>query len=123
MSAFGKRQGGGRRAAPRENLPLIAVFTTRTRSHAARLVDLSATGARLKGDDLPPPDEDLILAVENVSAYGVVKWRRLGFCGIEFDAPLPPLAVHSLERAVLTARGLPPEIKAAMDDWNLGIAR
>ena len=123
MSTFGKRNGGGRRRATREQRPLVAMFTTRTRSHSALLVDLSATGARLRGSDLPGRDEDLILHVEGLAAYGIVKWSRLGFCGIAFDDPLSPGEIKTLERAVNLARGLPPELKAAMDDWSLGLAR
>jgi len=123
MSAFGKREGGGRRNAEREDLSLIAVFTTRTRSHSALLVDLSATGARVRGNDLPEVDEDLILTVEDVSSYGIVKWKRMGFCGIEFDAPLSLAAIKQLEHKVRIARGLPPQIMAAMEDWAIGLAR
>ena len=123
MTAFGKCKGGGRRRAPREFLPLIAVFTTRTRSHHALLIDVSSTGARLRGDDLPQDGEDLMLNVEGVISYGTVAWSRLGFCGIAFDCPLPPGCLQKLEQKVSRARGLPPEIAAAMEDWTLGIAR
>lgn len=123
MSTFGKRGGGGRRRAEREQLPLIVVFTTRTRSHAAGLVDLSATGARLRGSDLPAPDEDVMLSVEGVSAFAIVRWCRLGFCGVEFESPLSPAEIRSLEKRVQAARGLAPETMAAMEDWTLGIAR
>ena len=123
MSAFGKRQGGGRRSAEREDLPLIAVFTTRTRSHSAMLVDLSATGARVRGNDLPEVNQDLILSIEDVSSYGIVKWKRMGFCGIEFDASLSVASIKQLEHKVRIARGLPPQIMAAMEDWAIGLAR
>jgi hypothetical protein len=123
VSTFGKRQGGGRRSADREHLPLIAIFTTRTRSHAAGLVDLSVTGARLRGTELPAADEDLILNIEGLSAYAVVKWSRLGFCGVEFDVPLSAPEITSLEQRVRAARGLAPELMAAMEDWTLGLAR
>jgi hypothetical protein len=120
---FGKCNGGGRRRAHREFLPLIAVFTTRTRSHHAFLVDLSSTGARLRGDDVPEKGEDLMLSIEGVLTYGTVAWSRLGFCGIAFDSPLPLADIRLLEQKASKARGLPPEMTAAMDDWNLGLAR
>ena len=123
MSSFGKREGGGRRSAEREDLSLIAVFTTRTRSHSAMLVDLSATGARVRGSDFPDVNQDLILTIEGVSAYGIVKWKRMGFCGIAFDAPLSLAAIKQLEHKVRIAGGLPPQIMAAMEDWVIGLAR
>ncbi len=123
MKSFGKSNGGGRRGASRESLPLIAAFATRTRSHHASLVDVSSTGLRLKGDNLPARDEDLVITVESKSVYGVVAWSRLGYCGVEFDTPLPAETLDLLEQRVRRARGLPPEIAAAMDDWQLGAAR
>ena len=123
MSAFGKCKGGGRRRAHREHLPLIAIFTTRTRSHHAMLVEVSTTGLRLRGDDLPAEGEDLMVTIEGVTSYGVVAWSRLGFCGIAFDSPLPAGSLQFLEQKVTRARGLPPELVAAMEDWNLGVAR
>jgi hypothetical protein len=123
MTTFGKRKGGGRRRAAREHLPLIAVFTTRSRSHPAVLVDVSSTGVRLRGDDLPGRGEDLLVTIEGVTSYGVVAWSRLGFCGIAFDSPLPAGSLQLLEQRVAKARGLSPELMAAMEDWQLGVAR
>jgi hypothetical protein len=123
MTTFGKRNGGGRRRAHRETLPLVAVFTTRTRSHHGVLVDLSSTGARLRGTDLPEMGEDLMLSIEGVLTYGTVAWSRLGYCGIAFDGPLPAGTMQMLEQRAAEARGLPPEMKAALDDWTLGLAR
>ena len=72
MSTFGKAQGGGRRSAPREGVPLIAIFTTITRSHRALVVDISATGVRLRGDELPQKGEALDINIEDVRAFGIV---------------------------------------------------
>ena len=123
MSTFGRRQGGGRRRGFREHLPLIAVFTTRTRSHHAVVADLSSTGVRLKGDELPQCDEDVMLSIEGMPSYGFVVWSRSGFCGIQFDAPLMAGQIKALQHRVMKARGLPPELMAAMDDWTIGLAR
>jgi hypothetical protein len=123
MTVFGKREGGGRRHAERESVPLIAVFTTRTRSHSAVVADLSNTGARLRGSDLPAPGEDIIVNVEGLSAFATVIWSRLGFCGIAFEACLTQPQIWSLEQQARTARGLTPEVQAARDDWTGGMAR
>ena len=123
VSTFGKRLGGGRRRTSRQPLPLIAVFTTRTRSHHAVVADLSDTGVRLKGDLLPQCDEDVMLSIEGMAAYGFVVWARSGFCGIQFDAPLMAGQMKALQHRVMKAGGLSPELLAAMDDWTLGLAR
>ena len=123
MSTFGKCSGGGRRSAAREVAPLVAVFTTLTQSHAVTLVDVSATGARLRGDFLPRMAEELLLSVEGVRTFGHVVWSESGECGVEFDEPLQPAAVEELRTKVARSAGLRPDWKAAMDDWMLGFAR
>lgn len=45
----------------------------------------------------------------------------MGFCGTEFDAPLTLAAIMELEHKVRIARGLPPQIMAAMEDWANGL--
>lgn len=123
MVAFGKCKGGGRRSAPRSSAPLIAIVTTLTASHSAVLLDVSATGARLQGPDLPQTGEDLFVSIERVVAFGTVVWAKESVRGIAFDEPLNPRDEQQLRQRVSQAHGLPPEIKAAFDDWVLGVAR
>ena len=123
MVGFGRSTGGGRREDKRETAPLVATLTTRLGTHQGILVDVSSTGARVRGDKLPGVDEDLVLGVEKVRAFGTVRWCSAGDCGIEFDAPLGPDEVVSLRREVAKGAGLPPDMKAAMEDWIVGKAR
>lgn len=123
MSSFGRKDGGGRRSAARARGPLTAVFTTVTRSHAATLVDVSADGARLCGDDLPAVGELAELRIGGVHAFGVIRWVRGRECGLLFDIPLDAEEVEWLSSQVSCAAGLPPEIRAAYDDWTVGFAR
>ena len=123
MSAFGKCEGGGRRSTARAEAPLMAVFTTRTRTHTAVLADVSSTGARLRGADLPIMGEDLLLGIDTVRAFGIVAWSENGECGIAFDAPLQADEEEALRQKVSAARGLPPDIKAAFDNWVVGCGR
>lgn len=120
MGAFGKCAGGGRRAAPREAAPLLAVYTTVTRSHSALLVDVSSTGARLRTPDPPEQDDELFVTVAKVKAFGNVAWVRDGEFAIAFDEPLEPAELASLRSNVSSSFGLPPDVKAALDDWVLG---
>jgi hypothetical protein len=68
-------------------------------------------------------DDDAVLGVDKVRAFGIVRWHSGTDCGIEFDRPLGTGEVVSLRREVAKGAGLPPELKAAMDDWILGVAR
>ena len=123
MNVFGKRGGGGRRRAQRETAPAIAVFTTVTKSHPAVLVDISATGARLRTGDLPEFGEELMVNVESVRAFGCVAWVRGDQFGVAFDEALSATDVHQLRCRLSKSAGLPPEMSAAMDDWTTGLAR
>ena len=124
MGTFGKCNGGGRRSAARSAAPLIVVFTTRTQHHSAELADVSSSGARLRGADLPPMGEDLVLAIdEGIKAFGKVVWCDHGECGIEFDEPISAASESLLRQKVCLARGLPPDMKVAFDNWVLGCGR
>ena len=125
MSEFGKCAGGGRRTAPREAVPLAAILTTLSRSRCAALVDLSCTGARLRGDELPPADEDLEIKIETVRAFATVVWTDHHECGVAFDEPLMPFEVERLKREGTAANlaGLTVEQREALEHWLLGMAR
>jgi hypothetical protein len=123
MIEFGKRSGGGRRRARREAAPTVAVFTTVTHSHRAVLVDLSATGARLRSGEPPEKGQELMLTVETIRAFGSVAWVRRDQFGVAFDVPIGTTEVQQLRGRIARSAGLAPEMSAAMDDWNTGMAR
>jgi len=123
MSTFGKCEGGGRRSAARTPAPLIGLVTTLNETRTAVVVDVSATGARLRGKNLPSKDADFFIHVEGVVTFGTVQWEDGDDRGIVFDTPLAPADEQLLHQKVCEARGHPPEIKAALDEWSVGIAR
>jgi hypothetical protein len=123
MFAFGTSTGGGRRSDKREAAPLAALLTTRSKVHKGVLIDISATGARIRSGDLPSCDDEGYLQVEGVKTFASVRWRNEHECGVQFDEPLTQAEVIGLRREVLSAAGLTTEMKAALDDWVLGIAR
>jgi hypothetical protein len=123
MVAFGKSSGGGRRTGKREAAPLAAVLTTRSRTFRGILVDVSSTGARIRGDDLPKVEDEAVLGVEKIRAFGTIRWNDGHDCGIEFERDLLHHEVVDLRREVARGAGLPPELKQALDDWIIGVAR
>jgi hypothetical protein len=123
MVAFGKRPGGGRRSADRNTAPLSAVFTTVAQSHGTDLVDLSCTGARMKGTVIPSRHTELMLSVGRLRAFAKVIWTRPGQCGVKFDVPLAHDDVMSVRNSAAADGNLPPEISGAMEDWMTGFAR
>jgi hypothetical protein len=100
---FGKRFGGGRRVAAREKLPLPAVVSTIENSIVAELVDLSSTGARLRGEDLPTAGTLLCLMLDCVRAFGCVAWSTDDECGVSFEEPLANFELSRLRREVTLA--------------------
>jgi len=64
----------------------VAVFATRTRSYRAELVDISSTGLRLRADNLPAKDEDLMITVESARrGSGGASASRIGLVNLGFS--------------------------------------
>ena len=110
MRMFGRSNGGGRRQAPREELPIPATISNLLETREASIADLSATGARLRGVHLPAAGAPVSIWMETVRVFGTVAWVRGDQCGVEFDPPLPSFEVERLKRevrrAVLNSAGL-----------------
>lgn len=96
MGAFGKAVGGGRRSAPRQKGSQAASLSTLSRIHHGRLVDLSPSGARISGSDLPESGQDAWLRIGTYKLFGSVRWVGETECGVEFLEPLSPLDVRRL---------------------------
>jgi len=120
---FGKQGGGGRRAAPREATPLLGVFTTVSQSHEAVFVDVSTSGARLRGPYLPQAGEQLFVSVEKIRAFGTVVRVEANEFAVEFDEPLSPADLTLLRSKVKLSAGFSPEERAAIEAWILGVDR
>jgi hypothetical protein len=123
MGTFGKSKGGGRRSAPRANAPLVAIITTLQGSHSAVLVDVSATGARLRGPGLPKVGEELFVTVDEVIGFGAIAWCDCDECGVAFDPHLGSVEEEKLRLKVKKAAGLPLEMRAAFENWVVGCGR
>lgn len=123
MSTFGKCEGGGRRSAARTPAPLIGLATTLNETRTAVVVDVSATGAQLRGTNLPLKHASLFINIEGVVTFGTVQWENGDDRGIVFDRPLAPTDEQFLHQKVRESRGLPPQFKAGLDEWSAGVAR
>ena len=123
MGAFGKSVGGGRRCAVRASAPLMAVLTTLVGSRSAVLADVSSAGVRVRGADLPVMGDELVVNIDRIQAFGTVVWSDSGECGIVFDPALAPDDEQYLRNLVAAARGLPPDIRAAFENWVVGAGR
>lgn len=123
MGEFGKSVGGGRRSSARATAPLMAVLTTLAGSRSAVLADVSSAGARVRGPDLPSPGEELVVNIDRVQAFGTVCWSEGEECGIVFEPPIDSGDENHLRQLVAASRGLPPDIRAAFENWVVGAGR
>ncbi len=125
MAVFGKRIGGGRRRADRTQSVLPALVTTVTGSRSAVLLDVSSTGAKVKGTDLPEAGGFVKFKVEGTEVYATVQWCDGEMCGIAFETALTAFQVDHVRREADQARFTEVSIsgRLAMQDWAVGIAR
>lgn len=125
MSKFGKRSGGGRRIAQRQEVGTAAVVTTIKSSNSAFLVDLSSSGARLRGKDLPCSGQTVVVKINALRAFGLVVWSRDAQCGVSFDSPLPLFEVVKLKREVQRSACVQQNlhVQLAYEDWTSGFMR
>src|SRR5205085_1345564 len=72
----------GRRSVPRTEAPMVAVISASGVHHNAELLDLSRTGARLKGRSFPEEGDELTFKAEKVSAAGIVVWVDGDRCAV-----------------------------------------
>jgi hypothetical protein len=102
-----------------------ALVSTISDNRVLALVNLSSTGARLRGSKLPPKGEAMSLKIDYVRAFGVVAWSRNGECGVEFDSPIQSFEVRRLRGEVKSATlsGGGVEQQLALEDWETGFAR
>jgi hypothetical protein len=80
----------GRRSSPREPVILAASAWAIGGSRSVLIADISATGARLQGRDLPPSATDVLITVGPIETFATVNWRADDECGVEFDVKLTP---------------------------------
>jgi hypothetical protein len=96
MRTFGTSQAMGRRSVPRTPAPVIAMLSTPAGDHRAAIIDISRTGARLRGEHLPAVGEPLNFRAEDVRAAGDVVWSEGSCCAVEFATPIAATEVNRL---------------------------
>ena len=96
MTEFGKASGGGRRAAPRTQVPLIVGLSTSTDTQSATLTEISRTGAKLSGVTRIAQGQELEFRAGTVRAICEVIWSEGSECAIAFDIPIAIAEVKRL---------------------------
>jgi hypothetical protein len=89
-------------------------------------VDISATGARVRGDGpFPKAGAEVAFKVAAVEVFGTVAWSEDQECGIRFAEPLAAYDEMLIDRDVTITRaaGITPEERIALRDWTFGKTR
>lgn len=94
------------RRSRRSNVLMAAAIETATGPAKVTLRNLSAEGALIDGDDIPPAGEAIVFRKKDLVISGRIAWVNARRAGIAFDAKLDPETVlrhvplprHRIER-------------------------
>ncbi len=125
MALFGKRMGGGRRSADRSQSVLPALVTTISGSRSAVVLDVSSTGARVRGVKLPREGSYMKFKVEGTEVYATVQWCAGELRGLAFDTVLTVQQIGQMRRKAEHAQFSEASItdRLALQEWAHGVAR
>lgn len=130
--------GAGERRSARANVLLTATIEDGGFSVPVRVSNLSAHGAMIVGDRLPPRDAVVTFRCNDVAVAGMIVWTGTGRAGIEFADPLdlsllarkapPPPAIEtvrdtrevSLKRPGFRGNQLSEEERRIVEDYHRG---
>lgn len=88
----------GKRTHARARLNIAARMTTIDGTIGCTLIDVSCSGAKLSAARQPSVGAMTVVEQLPVELFGVVRWSRASYFGIEFDKPLPFDTVVALRR-------------------------
>lgn len=127
MADFGKRRDGpgGRRAAAREPVLLNAALLTLRASRTVTLLDVSATGARMRVKEPLFLGQEIWLKINPADLFATIVWLDAEECGILFDQPLTEAEAAALQARgkVVFCAGLTTDEQLGAEDWNTGLMR
>jgi hypothetical protein len=102
------------RRSPRFSVLLVARLVTTWGERIVKLRNISATGAMIEGDRIPPPGTDILLQRGALELFATIVWTRDKQAGLEFEA--------TLTEAELWMQVDAPQFQAAGDsphDWPI----
>jgi len=92
-----------KRKAERSSAGVVADVQTPASREPVTIVDISASGARLKSSNYPPSRQDVQLNVNGLAVFGSIVWRRDNLFGLRFDQALNEYSPEEIQEAVKTA--------------------
>ena len=115
----------GRRSEPRACVVLAGSAQALSGHKQVTLLDVSKTGARIEGTDLPVVGREIILKCGPIDTFGMITWEVARRRGVQFDEPLElrDLAMLRAQAAQAASSAMTPEERRAAEDWMNGLAR
>ena len=112
----------GRRTAVRQTVSMPASMFSLEHSRVVIVEDISTTGAKLTGADLPKLGEDVWIKAGPVDAFGTVVWADDYMCGVTFEQPLNAAEDDFIqaEGRMMSLTKLTAAERAALADWRNG---
>lgn len=109
-----------RRRASRASVLLPASVVTMTAYRFLEVVNLSPSGAKLRGSPVPEVGKAAMFRLEGYQQLCKVVWAKQDLCGIRFDELMPARVLQDFRRAGTTAKldMLTPAEQQAADEWN-----
>jgi len=95
-------QGEGfrnRRRAPRASILLPASVVTMSAYQYLEVVNISPTGAKLRGSPIPGIGKTAMFRLEGFQLLCKVVWTRDNLCGVRFEELIPPRVLAKLREA------------------------
>jgi hypothetical protein len=122
---FGKRLDGpgGRRKSQRARVLLSVAMHTVGASRTASLLDVSATGAKLRVRLPLRLGDEVWLSILSNELFGKVVWVGEEECGVTFETPIPEAIAAKLQQRgrVVPMPRLSLEEQLAIEDWKAGL--
>jgi len=88
-----------RRRSARASVQLPASVVTMSAYQFLEVVNLSPTGAKLRGSPRPEIGKTAMFRLEGLQMLCKVMWAKGDLCGVRFDEPIPPQRLAGLRDA------------------------
>jgi len=112
-----------RRRSPRASVLLPASVVTMDAYQYLELVNLSATGAKLRGTKVPAAGKQAMFRLDHFQVLCKVLWVKGNLCGVRFDEVIPPrVLAHFKDAGTATVGMLTPDEQLVMEEWTNGEA-
>ena len=113
-----------RRCVQRSSVLLPASVVTMSAYQFLEVVNLSASGAKLRGPAALEIGKPAMFRLDQFNVLCKIVWLKDDLCGVRFDEPIPQRVLAEFRKAGDTAQVgmLTPDEQLAAEEWTSAIA-